>query len=162
MIRRHASVKISLDDLLGLWCQNSNSISSTKSMKKVLDGLLKTILQELKLNGEIYIYNFGTFYLTQIGGGTKILNNIKTGELERKFLKPKLQLRFKPSMVMNNAINRDDFELIPRKTNRKYRNFKEYIHVKNIRRRKPKPTIEQLANNLLNQSESRLRKNGKA
>lgn len=52
-------------------------------MKRYLVGFQNVILEQLKLNEEVYIHNFGTFYLRQSGGDIRTMGDMKTKKVKQ-------------------------------------------------------------------------------
>ena len=78
-----ANSKMKLEDFLLLWGQNVvGSQPNPNVLRKHLEALKKTILEEIELNGEIYIFEFGTFLLENKKGGDRRFNNVSTGMVE--------------------------------------------------------------------------------
>jgi nucleoid DNA-binding protein len=151
--------KMKIEDFLLLWGQNVSGVQpSPNTLRKYLEGLKKTILEELELNGELYIFEFGTFLLEHKKGGDRRFNNVSTGMVERKYIPPKSFLRFNPSVAMNRAIQ-NNFVLEKKEPRpRKYKNPREAYKAKIERQRKKKPSIEDVAMRLMTKSENQVRK----
>ena len=136
---------IKLDDFCQSWSDKAGKSTSAESMKKYLVAFQNTILEQLKLNEEVYIYNFGTFKLRKYGGEIRTMGDMRTaGKTIERFIEPKLALDIKPSSKLLEAINENDFEYIKRKKPKKYATKKEQRQAYNIKRQKPKKSFEEL------------------
>ena len=153
MANRH----IRLEDFLILWSQKVGKNTSPNTMRGYLEGFIKAILDELKLNGEVYIHNFGTFRIAQVGGETKKIGDPINGGTRYVFCKPKLRLSFTPSEVVNRMINENDYEMFKKPSKRKFTS-QQSKNRHNELRRKEKPSLESLLCDMLNESEKK--KNG--
>lgn len=136
-------VSLPLDDFLIMWANNSGRKgTSPATMRKYLDGFQKTILEQMELNGSVYIHNFGTFKVNQREGRSAILNDIKTGEMQRRWCKARLYSSWIPSAVFERAINENEFKLVkPVRKKRRY-TASEYREIRNDRRRKEKKPVQ--------------------
>ena len=154
--------KMKLEDFLLLWGQNVGGVQpSPKTLRRYLEGFKKTILDELALNGELYIFEFGTFLLEEKKGGDRRRNNISTGMVERMYIPTKSFLRFHPSIAMNRAVQ-NDFKLEKKVAhNRKYKTKQEAHKARLEKKRKPKPSVEDVAMRLMCKSENQVRKSKK-
>ena len=143
---------IRLDDFLSLWATKVGRNATTASMRRYLVGFQNVILEQLKLNEEVYIHNFGTFYLRQAGGDIRRMGDMKTkGRTVERFLAPRLEIGFRPSGVLLQAINQNDFEFVPKKSKKKYTTKKEARDVYNKKRQKPKKSFEELFCDITNE-----------
>ena len=146
------SSHIRLDDFCSLWATKVGHNATTASMRRYLTGFQNVILEQLKLNEEVYIHNFGTFYLRQSGGDIRKMGDMKTkGKTVERFIAPRMVLEFKPSSVLMNAINGNDFEFAPKKSRKKYTTKKEAREVYNKKRQKPKKNFEELFCDITNE-----------
>ena len=140
-----------LDEFCISWSNKIGRNIEPETMKKYLVAFQNTILEQLKLNEEIYIYNFGTFKLRKYGGEIRTMGDMRTkGKTVERFVAPRLALDFKPSNKILEAINENDFEYIKKKRPKKYATKKEQREVYNAKRRKPKRTREELFCDIVN------------
>lgn len=143
---------IRLDDFLSLWATKVGYTATTKSMRRYLVGFQNVILEQLKLNEEVYIHNFGTFYLRKSGGDIRTMGDMKTkGKTVERFIAPRMVIAFKPSSVLERAVNENNFEFVPKKSKKKYTTKVEAREVYNKKRRKPKKTFEELFCDITNE-----------
>ena len=66
------NIHIKVNDFCAIWATKVGHNATTASMRRYLSGFQNTILEQLKLNEEVYIHNLGTFYLKQDGGTIQI------------------------------------------------------------------------------------------
>lgn len=150
--------KMKIDDFLLLWGQNISGIQpSPKTLRRYLEGFKKTILDELALNGELYIFEFGTFLLEERKGGDKRRNNVHTGMVERRYIPTKHFMRFSPSITMQKAVQ-NNFTIEKKEPPRKYKTERERHKASLERKRKQKPSIEDVAMRLMCKSENQVKK----
>lgn len=83
--------------------------ASANSVNKYLEALYDVILEQLELNGSIYIENFGTFTLKERKGGSRIINNLNDDGTHLVYVEPKNFVSFKPSSVLDYCINEGNF-----------------------------------------------------
>ena len=154
---------LSYEDFLILWAQAVGHGVTPTSTRKYLEGLHKLILDELKLNDELAIYNIGKLYLRQTGGRDALMGDPINGGTIRRYIKPQLDIEFEPSIVLKREINDNEFQREKPKSRkpRKYATNKDAQIVRNEKRRKPKPSIESTACDMLNEAiERKKKKNG--
>lgn len=136
---------IRLDDFLSLWATKVGHNSTTASMRRYLVGFQNVILEQLKLNDEVYVHNFGTFYLRNDGGTIRRMGDMKTkGKTVERFITPRISIVFNPSATLERAVNENDFEFVPKKSTKKYTTKKEAKDVYNKKRQKPKKCFDEL------------------
>lgn len=151
--------RIKLLDFLTIWSIKIGKNTSPETMRKYLDALNNLILEQLKLNGELYIYNLGSFTLDVPVPDTKprLIGDPNNGGARYMICNPRPKVRFKPSNVLIEAIE-NDFEYRKKPSKRKYKRL-EYIEIRNERRRKEKPTMADILCEMTNEIEE-TRKNG--
>lgn len=150
--------RIRKEDFMIRWANHVKSGMSPATMQKCLTGLIKLILEELELNGEIWIPDLGRIEIVQNNYGDKVMDNPIIGGRKIVNVKPKFLIRFHSSMVFERAINEDSFNFVPRSTGRKRRYTpSEHIQMRNEARRKPKQTKEDLLCDLLNKKERKVK-----
>lgn len=143
---------LKLDDFLSLWASESGYQATNKSMRRYFNALKNVILKQLELNEEIYLQDIGTFYLRPSGGDIRTMGDMKTkGKTVERFIKPKMVIAFSPSATLERAVNENDFKFVAKKSNKKYTTKVEAREVYNKRRRKPKPTFEELFCDITNE-----------
>lgn len=138
---------IKLDDLLNLIANEVGKGATPASVRKYLAAIQKVILKELKLNDRIHFKNFGTFEIFKSGGYDRRMGDFEGGT-KISYVKPKLRLGFSPSATMHRIINENDFE--PEKKVRRSKSRTKTNVAYNERRRKPKPTMEELVADMIN------------
>lgn len=146
--------RISLDDFLLLMVQEQGGVFSAKSARKYLDSLISVMLQQLKLNDSVYVYNLGTFYLREYGGEIRKMGDVRNGGTINRFLDPKLHIGFTPAKIFERAVNDNDFKIVKNKTTRKY-TAKEKKEIHNERRRKPRKCMDELFCEMTNELEGK-------
>lgn len=152
--------RLSIDDFFMLMASYVGGNTTPKSCRKQLEAMLKVILNQLKLNDEVYVHNFGTFYLRPYGGEIKNMGDPINGGTVQRFIKPRVHIEFKPTSMIEKAVNENDFEFEDKKTRRKYKKS-EYKEIRNERRRKPKPTMEDIFCDIVNDiNKNRREENG--
>ena len=142
--------RLSLDDFLLLMAQEKGGGSSPASMRKYLDTLVNVMLDQLKLNDSVYIYNLGTFSLRGDGGTIRKMGDVQNGGSVTRFIKPKLHIGFRASAAFEKAVNENDFKIVKKKTTRRYTS-KERIAVRNERRRKPRKCMDEIFCEMVNE-----------
>lgn len=149
--------RLKLNDFLSLWAFKCGSNKITeKTMRRYFNAFKSVILEQLKLNEEIYIYELGRFYLRPYGGDIRTMGDMKNkGKTIERFIKPRMVIAFDPSETLNRAVNEDNFEFVQKKTNRKYITPKEATEVRNERRRIPKKSFEDLFCEMTNDIENK-------
>ena len=147
---------IKYDEFCNLWANNVGRAISPDTMKKYLVGLENTILEQLKLNDEVYIHNFGTFSLRKYGGEIRTMGDMRTkGKTIERFIAPKITLDFRPANAILEAINENNFEFKKKKRPKKYATKKEQREVYNAKRRKPKKSLEEVFCDMTNHIDER-------
>lgn len=159
-----AKNRLGLNDFLILWAQQVGGTASPKVARKYLDGLHKLLLQELKMNeGEMWIYNFGKFYLREKGGYDQLMGDPLNGGTIRRYINISYDIEFVPSAQLLREINEGGFVMEKPKPNarKKYNTDVERREAHNAPRRKPQKTIEALACDAINEAmERKKKKNG--
>lgn len=141
---------IKLNELCNLLANEVGGSASIASARKYLSALQRVILKELKLNQRIYFFNFGAFEIYESGGyDTKMGDIVKQEGTIYRYIPVKTKILFKPSKVLLNSINKNDFEPIKRKYNKK-KIKKQDIEERKAKRRKEKISMEEAFTNMLN------------
>lgn len=140
---------IKYDDLLNLIALEAGYNTTPNAVKRVLNAFNKVMLKELKLNHRFYVKDLGAFTISAVGGKDKLMGDFDNGGTVVRYIRPKLRLGFTPASGMNYAINENDFELREHKNrSKKSPRLKKIEH--NMRRRKPKPSMEEVLTDMLN------------
>lgn len=154
-----ANSRIKLLDFLSIWSIKIGKGTSPETTRKYLDAFNNLILEQLKLNGEVYVHNLGTFILdipTPDGKPRKIGDpNYGGTRWVTCNLKPKV--RFRPTKALIDAIE-NDFVYMTKTPKRKYKRL-EYIEIRNERRRQPKKTLDDIICETSNEIEE-MKRNG--
>jgi len=138
-----ANIHIKLEDFLMLWSQEVGNKTTNSTMRKYFKGFKNMILRQLKLNGEIYIQDIGTLYLREFGGEIRNMGDPLNGGTVKRFIAPRYQIGFRPSAMLERAVNENDFTFEAKPSKRKYTKY-QYKEIRAERARKPKPTTEDI------------------
>lgn len=149
---------IKLDVFLNLIAEKAGTGATAESARRYYDAIYDVILEELKINGEITLYQFGTFSLEERGGYDARLGDFENGGTVIRYIKPKKVVRFKPTGMLDTAINNNAFKRCFRNYKKKTRTKqikKEEREIYNASRRKPRKSPEQLMCDILNVNASK-------
>ena len=146
--------KLSPETFYNLIASKAGGNSTPSASKRFWLAFYDVLLDELRLNGELYIYGFGKFVLKERGGYDKMSGNFVDGERIRVFVDRVTYIDFEPSSLFTQAIH-GDFKRVDRnQKKRKYRNRAEQIEsIKRERHevKKAKMTPEEIICSQINQ-----------
>lgn len=132
------SKKIKHEDFLET-LSNKVPMSTPRSCEKYLLGLYQTILEQLELNGSIYIKNFGELILKEREASSRTVNDLNNDGMQLIYIKPKKYVYFKPDKMFEFCINDGEFHYtrnrkkVP-KENKKTMNYVDLINIANSRK----------------------------
>lgn len=130
--------KLRKDNLVNILANEVKGSPTTA--KKYLSAMKKIILEELELNGSIYIHGFGEFYLTERLGTDAKRMDFGTGKVKVCYVPPSQVIRFKPSKTFKDDVNVRGFKV----KEDSERRIKKDVELGVIKRpRKAIPTLEQ-------------------
>lgn len=155
-----ANSTLSLEDFLILWAQSVGGNATPKMARRYLEGLHKLLLEELKLNGEMSIYGIGKFFLREVGGYDALMGDPINGGVVRRYINTRVNVEFNQSACLKREVNEGEFEREAPLQNRKrkYKTKAIQREAQNEKRRKPKPTMEQMVLDAINLAEKKKEK----
>lgn len=112
-----------------------NNKSIEKYMEQIYEGLLDTIREEVRLNGELKIKNLGKFYLIETGGYERMVNNTNPdlpGDASKYFVPVHYLPRFTASQNFKDYVND---KIVSKEGRRKKKNGKLTEMDKELERR---------------------------
>ena len=157
--------KINPETFYNLIASKAGGSSTPSASKRFWLAFYDVLLDELRLNGELYIYGFGKFILKERGGYDKMSGNFEEGGRIRVYVNKTTYIDFEPSELFTRAIQ-GDFKRVDRnQKKRKYKNRAEQIEsIKRERHeeKKAKLTPEEIICGHINQiNNAKKKENGK-